>query len=104
MFVPRSWTTMDPDSTQAKMVTEIERGLRAATPRRCTKPRLPDEGKCAGRQIARSDMVVCMAGADYQCEFSVDLHCGLFCFHPRRLEIAARTSAQPRAKTHPRAS
>lgn len=89
---------MDSGSTQARIIDEIRGELRTVPHRRHTQPRLPDEAKCTGKQIPRSDMVVCTAEVSYQCEFSVRLGQGLFCYHPRRLEIAARTIAQPRTQ------
>lgn len=90
---------MDPEGTQGRMLIEVERELTVATAHRIVRECLPDETRCAGRQIARSDMVVCMAGADHPCEFSVELGCRLLCFHPRRLEIAARQRALAREQT-----
>lgn len=92
---------MDSGSTQSRIASEIQDKLHVVTHRRGSQPRLPDEKKCTGKQIARSDMVVCTAEINHQCEFSVKLGSGLFCYHPRRLEIAARANARPRAQ-HPR--
>ena len=80
------------------MLTEIKRKMGHVTPWQVPRQRLPDEMKCRGRQIAKSDMVACMAGANHPCEFSVELGCSLFCFHPRRLEIAARANVDRRGK------
>ncbi|MCX6911262.1 MAG: hypothetical protein NTY01_24915 [Verrucomicrobia bacterium] len=89
---------MNLDSTYGGTVAEVGRKLRAGTGRRRVRERLPDETKCAGKQIARSDVVVCAAVANHQCEFSVSAGGSVFCYHPRRLEIAARTGGVRRAK------
>ena len=93
---------MDSGSTQARIINEIQGELRAISYRRGAQSKLPDETKCTGKQIARSDMVVCTAVISHQCEFSVKLGQGVFCYHPRRLEIAARTVSRPRAQKRPR--
>lgn len=94
----RSQTAMNPDSTGGGRVAEVGRKLHSATGRRRLRQRLPDETKCAARQVGRSEVVVCAAAAHHQCEFSVIAGGNVFCYHPRRLEIAARAGGTRRAQ------
>ena len=52
---------------------------------------------CCGQRIGAVDLVECQAKQPSLCKFAFNFGYSFFCRHPRKLEIAARTTAGRKA-------
>jgi hypothetical protein len=52
---------------------------------------LPDISKCRAQPSGIADLAYCLMTSHPQCGYAEPLHDKVFCFHPRRQEIIAKT-------------